>query len=57
MTGEKLDRDGRARIDDEVEALLDDAIEFARRSAHPDVGTALDFVYADGTRPRAGAVL
>ena len=57
VTGEKLGRDERARIDDEVEALLDDAIAFARRSAHPDAGTALDFVYADGTRPRAGAVL
>ena len=57
VTGEKLGRDERAGIDDEVEALLDDAIAFARRSAHPDPGTALDFVYADGTRPRAGAVL
>src|SRR5439155_14363617 len=47
VTGAKLDPRERARIDEEVEALLDDAVEFARRSPRPDVTTALDYMYAD----------
>jgi TPP-dependent pyruvate/acetoin dehydrogenase alpha subunit len=53
VTGSKLDPVERARIDDDVEALLDDALEFARRSPHPDPADALEFNYARG-RPRAG---
>ena len=56
VTGAKLDPRERARIDEEVEALLDDAVEFARRSPRPDVTTALDYMYADGMRPRTGVV-
>jgi TPP-dependent pyruvate/acetoin dehydrogenase alpha subunit len=53
ITGSKLDPAERLRIDDDVEALLDDALEFARRSPRPDPGDALEFNYARG-RPRAG---
>jgi TPP-dependent pyruvate/acetoin dehydrogenase alpha subunit len=44
----------RARIDAEVEELLDGAVAFARASAAPDPADALDFVYASGLRPRDG---
>jgi len=57
LTGGKLEDARRLRIDDEVEALLDDALEFARQSARPDPSEALDLVYASGLRPREGAVL
>jgi acetoin:2,6-dichlorophenolindophenol oxidoreductase subunit alpha len=43
-----------ARIGDEVEALLDDAIAFARASARPDPADAARYVYADGLVPRSG---
>jgi TPP-dependent pyruvate/acetoin dehydrogenase alpha subunit len=43
-----------ARIDEEVEQLLDEAIEFARSSDRPDLSAALDCMYADGPRPRSG---
>lgn len=48
----KLDSAQLALIDEEVEILLDDAVEFARRSPRPDPGEALDFAYASGLRPR-----
>jgi acetoin:2,6-dichlorophenolindophenol oxidoreductase subunit alpha len=54
VTGSRLDDALRERIDDEVEGLLDDAVEFARASARPDPSEALDFVYASGLRPRDG---
>ena len=41
-------------IDAEVEALLDEAVAFARESPRPDPADALDFVYASGLRPRRG---
>ena len=44
----------RAEIDAEIEALLEDAVRFATDSPHPDPATALDYLYADGTRVRAG---
>ena len=53
VTGSKLDPAERARIDDDVDALLDDALEFARRSPRPDPADALGFNYARGL-PRAG---
>ena len=54
VTGSKLDDAVRERIDAEVEALLDGAVEFARASAKPDPSDALELVYASGTRPRDG---
>ena len=54
VTGAKLDDDERARIDAQVEELLDAAVDFARSSPRPDVAEALDLVYASGLRPRDG---
>ena len=53
-TAAKLDPAAVERIGVEVDALLDEAIEFARASPRPDPSDALDFVYASGLRPRAG---
>jgi TPP-dependent pyruvate/acetoin dehydrogenase alpha subunit len=44
----------RARIDDEIEALLDQARRFVDASGEPDPSGALDYLYADGLRGRAG---
>jgi pyruvate dehydrogenase E1 component alpha subunit len=44
----------RARIDAEVEELLDDAVRFAVASPKPDPADAGQFMYASGPRPRAG---
>jgi pyruvate dehydrogenase E1 component alpha subunit len=44
----------RERIDAEIEALLDEAVRFATESAEPDPANALDYLYADGLRARAG---
>jgi pyruvate dehydrogenase E1 component alpha subunit len=54
LTGSKLDPAVRAGIDEQVEALLDEAVEFARRSPRPDPDEALELVYADGRRARDG---
>jgi pyruvate dehydrogenase E1 component alpha subunit len=52
--GARLDAGVRDRIDAEVEALLDDAVAFARESPRPEPADALEFVYASGLRPRSG---
>ena len=49
-----LDAGEREREAAEVEALLDDAIAFARESARPEPSDALAYVYATGLRPREG---
>ncbi|MDQ3893112.1 MAG: thiamine pyrophosphate-dependent dehydrogenase E1 component subunit alpha [Actinomycetota bacterium] len=54
VTGGQLDARVRAKIDEEVELLLDEAIEFARASERPEPNEALDFMYGDGYRPRQG---
>ncbi len=54
LTGAKLDPAGRARIDEQVETLLDEAVEFARQSPQPDPSQALDLMYASGLKPRDG---
>ncbi|HEV2635701.1 MAG TPA: thiamine pyrophosphate-dependent dehydrogenase E1 component subunit alpha [Actinocrinis sp.] len=41
-------------INAEVAALLAQARAFALAGEHPDPATACDFLYSDGTRPRAG---
>jgi TPP-dependent pyruvate/acetoin dehydrogenase alpha subunit len=46
----------RARIDDEIEELLDEARRFVDASPEPDPAGALDYLYADGLRARAGTV-
>jgi acetoin:2,6-dichlorophenolindophenol oxidoreductase subunit alpha len=45
----------RSRIDDEIEDLLDQARRFVDASPEPDPAGALDYLYADGLRARAGA--
>ncbi|GAA2061782.1 thiamine pyrophosphate-dependent dehydrogenase E1 component subunit alpha [Catenulispora yoronensis] len=45
----------RARIDAEIEELMDAAVRFALDAPRPDPATALDHLYADGTAVRAGA--
>jgi pyruvate dehydrogenase E1 component alpha subunit len=52
--GAKIEAAVRSQIDAEVEALLDDAIVFARRSRRPERSEAFDFVYATGLKPRRG---
>jgi pyruvate dehydrogenase E1 component alpha subunit len=44
----------RAEIDAEIEALLDEAQQFVADSPEPDPAGALDYLYADGMRGRAG---
>ncbi|MFI5643364.1 thiamine pyrophosphate-dependent dehydrogenase E1 component subunit alpha [Kitasatospora sp. NPDC051705] len=51
-----LDARAVAGIDEEVAGRLAVAEDFALASAHPDPASALDHLYADGLRPRAGAV-
>ncbi|HUJ05315.1 MAG TPA: thiamine pyrophosphate-dependent dehydrogenase E1 component subunit alpha [Streptosporangiaceae bacterium] len=46
----------RSLIDEEIEDLLDRAQRFVDASPEPDPSGALDFLYADGMRGRAGAV-
>jgi acetoin:2,6-dichlorophenolindophenol oxidoreductase subunit alpha len=50
-----IDPAERAAADQEVADLLARARQFAEQSPHPDPAGALEFLYADGTRPRAGA--
>ncbi len=57
IQGARIAADVRAGIDAHIEAVLADAVTFARTSARPDPATALDFLYADGTAPRPGASL
>src|SRR5262249_3068697 len=52
--GAALDPADRERIDGEVEALLDEAVAVARRSAQPGPAGAPALVYAGGLSPRRG---
>jgi TPP-dependent pyruvate/acetoin dehydrogenase alpha subunit len=54
VTGRGLGEAVRAQIDEDVEQLLDEAVEFARQSGRPDPVDAFDHVYASGLRPRSG---
>ncbi|MBV9821506.1 MAG: thiamine pyrophosphate-dependent dehydrogenase E1 component subunit alpha [Actinobacteria bacterium] len=54
LQGERVGDTVRAGIDAEIEELLDRAVEFAQDSPHPDPAGALDHLYADGLRARAG---
>jgi pyruvate dehydrogenase E1 component alpha subunit len=56
IQGARLDGARRAAIDAQVEAVLEDAVRFARESPHPDPADAARFLYAEGTPVRAGAV-
>lgn len=54
ITGAKLSDDVRHAVEEEVEDTLAGAIAFARESPRPEVATALDYVYASGSKPRRG---
>ncbi len=47
----------RAEIDAEVERQLAEVVRFAVQSPKPDPAEAMDHMYADGFRPRAGVSL
>jgi acetoin:2,6-dichlorophenolindophenol oxidoreductase subunit alpha len=52
--GARLAAGERERIDGEVAAIIDAAVEYARSSPEPDPADALDFLYASGLRARGG---
>ncbi|GAA3205391.1 thiamine pyrophosphate-dependent dehydrogenase E1 component subunit alpha [Dactylosporangium siamense] len=54
LQGSRIPAADRERIDAEIEALLDEAVRFAVDSPLPDPAGALDHLYADGLRARAG---
>ena len=54
LQGARVDAAVRQRVDEEIEALLDEAVRFAVGSPLPDPAGALDHLYADGLRARAG---
>ena len=54
IQGARLPEPVRARIDAQIEALLDEAVQFACAGPHPDPASALDYLYADGMPARAG---
>jgi TPP-dependent pyruvate/acetoin dehydrogenase alpha subunit len=54
IQGARVPEAVRARIDDEIEELLDRARRFVDASPEPDPAGALDYLYADGLRARAG---
>lgn len=54
IQGARVPGDMRARIDEEIEQLLDQAQRFVDASPEPDPAGALDYLYADGMRGRAG---
>ena len=54
IQGERVPELVRAEIDAEIEALLDEAERFTADSPEPDPAGALDYLYADGLRGRAG---
>jgi acetoin:2,6-dichlorophenolindophenol oxidoreductase subunit alpha len=56
IQGARLAGPDRERIDAEIEELLTEAVRFACDSPHPDPADALEYLYADGMRARAGAV-
>jgi acetoin:2,6-dichlorophenolindophenol oxidoreductase subunit alpha len=54
IQGARIPAPVRDAIDAEIEALLDEAVSFARSGPRPDPADALDYLYADGMRARPG---
>jgi len=54
LAAAKLDEGRQAAIDDEVEDVLERAVEFARMSPRPRPEDVFEFAYASGLRPRDG---
>ena len=55
IQGDRIPDRLRAQIDARIEVVLAEAVRFACESPYPDPSTAADYLYADGTRARAGA--
>jgi pyruvate dehydrogenase E1 component alpha subunit len=54
VQGARITAELRAQIDDEIEALLQQAVDFALTSAKPDPANALDHLHATGPIGRTG---
>jgi pyruvate dehydrogenase E1 component alpha subunit len=54
IQGGRIAPEVRARIDDEIEQLLQEAVEFATSSPKPNPGDPLEFLYGTGLRARTG---
>lgn len=52
IAGARIEQGRRQQIDAEIETTLDEAIDYALRSPHPDPAGALDHLYATGLKPR-----
>jgi pyruvate dehydrogenase E1 component alpha subunit len=55
IQGARLVAAGRTGVDEDVEAVLSAAVEFALESPFPDPVTALDHLYASGLTARRGS--
>jgi len=55
VQGRRISERLRAQIDARIEDVLAEAVRFACESPHPDPADAARYLYADGTRARAGA--
>jgi pyruvate dehydrogenase E1 component alpha subunit len=53
--GATLEPAARTRIDDEIETVLDEAVDFARASARPETEAAYEHIYASPIAVRRGA--
>ena len=56
IQGARIPAARREAIDAQIEHVLDDAVRFALESPHPDPAGAAQYLYADGSRTRAGAL-
>jgi pyruvate dehydrogenase E1 component alpha subunit len=54
LQASRIPESTRQQADDEVEAALEEAIRYAAGSPRPDPADAMDYLYSDGLRPRAG---
>jgi pyruvate dehydrogenase E1 component alpha subunit len=54
IQGARVPAAQRSSIDDEIEAVLDEAERFVAASPEPDPSGVLDFLYASGMRARSG---
>jgi pyruvate dehydrogenase E1 component alpha subunit len=56
IAADRVPQQARARIDAEVEAVIEDAVRFALDGPKLDPADAQDYTYTNGPRPRAGAI-
>lgn len=55
IQGDRLSPERRDHVDAEVEAVLAEAVTFARAAPLPDPADAMEFLYASGRAPRPGS--